>query len=76
MREPRFFPLFPKCRGLSIITSLNKSGDDTVVSVLLFNSKEEADASIVTSRQFVKENGVESLYQLQELIAGEVVVKG
>ncbi|MCR4328709.1 MAG: hypothetical protein NUV53_04335 [Patescibacteria group bacterium] len=70
-----FLPVVSKLPGF-VDYHVIKSGDDIIVSVLLFNSKEEADASIAVSSQFVKDNDLGSLYQLQELIAGEVVVKG
>ncbi|OGN29918.1 MAG: hypothetical protein A3A33_01180 [Candidatus Yanofskybacteria bacterium RIFCSPLOWO2_01_FULL_49_25] len=53
-----------------------KSAEDMIVSVLLFNSKAEADASIVMSKQWIADNGFDALYQLEEMTVGEVVVRG
>ena len=53
-----------------------KTEEETIVSVLKFNSKAEADASTETSSQWVKQNGFDALYQLQEIFSGEVVVEG
>ncbi|MEK7137883.1 MAG: hypothetical protein AAB787_00085 [Patescibacteria group bacterium] len=53
-----------------------KTEEEMIVSVLKFNSKAEADASTETSSQWVKQNGFDALYQLQEIFSGEVVVEG
>ena len=70
-----FLPVVSKIPGF-IDYHLITSGDGMLVSVLLFKSKAEGDASTAASRQWVKDNKFDSLYQLQELISGEVVVKG
>ncbi len=71
----RFLPLVSQMPGF-ISYNLVKSGDSTTVSILSFNSKLEADASTTASTQWIKENNLGALYQLEELITGEVVVKG
>ena len=53
-----------------------KSADDMITSVLLFESKEGADASTAMSKQWIHDNGFDTLYQLQDLTSGDVVVKG
>jgi len=45
-----------------------------ITSVLLFDSKEGADASTAMSKQWIADNGFDALYQLQEMSAGEVVM--
>ncbi len=70
-----FVPAVSKMSGF-VDYHMIKSEDNTVTSVILFNSKAEGDASISMSAQWVKDNGVESLYQVQEIITGEVVAKG
>lgn len=70
-----FVPAVSKMPGF-VDYHMIKSEGDTVTSVILFNSKSEGDASVAMSAQWVKDNGVESLYQVQEIITGEVVAKG
>jgi heme-degrading monooxygenase HmoA len=70
-----FLPVISKMPGF-IDYHMIKSGGDTITSVILFNSKEECDASVAMGSQWVKDNTVDSLYQIQEMITGEVAVKG
>ena len=70
-----FLPAVAKVPGF-VDYHVIKSADDMITSVLLFDSKEGADASTALSKQWIKDNGFEALYQLQDLTAGEVVVKG
>lgn len=70
-----FLPVVSKMPGFARYRVLRTS-DDMIVSILKFNSKAEADASTATSAQWVKDNGFDALYQLQEIFSGEVVVEG
>lgn len=70
-----FLPAVSKVPGF-VDYHVIKSADDMITSVLLFDSKEGADASTTLSKQWIHDNGFDTLYELQDLTAGEVVVKG
>ncbi len=70
-----FLPAVAKLPGF-VDYHVIKSGDEQITSVLLFDSKAEADASTALSKQWILDNGFDALYQLEDLNAGEVVVKG
>ena len=70
-----FLPMVAKVPGF-VDYHLITSAEDMITSVLLFDSKEGADASTALSKQWIKDQGFDDLYQLQEISEGEVVVKG
>ena len=70
-----FLPMVARVPGF-VDYHLITSADDMITSVLLFDSKEGADASTALSKQWIKDQGFDDLYQLQEISEGEVVVKG
>ncbi len=70
-----FLPVVSKMPGF-VDYHVIKASEDMLVSVLLFKSKAEGDASSATSKQWVIDNKIDSFFQLQELTAGEVVVQG
>ncbi|OGN29931.1 MAG: hypothetical protein A3A33_01245 [Candidatus Yanofskybacteria bacterium RIFCSPLOWO2_01_FULL_49_25] len=67
-----WFKFYPSWRPFTI--NLAIAADDMITSVLLFDSKEGADASTAMSKQWIADNGFDALYQLQEMSAGEVVM--
>lgn len=70
----KFLPVVSKLPGF-ISYRMIKSAADMVVSISSFDSEAEGKASTVTSFSWVKENGFDLLYQVQEVIEGEVVVE-
>ncbi len=70
-----FLPMISKLPGF-VSYNIIKAAEDMVVSILSFASEAEGKASTVTAFAWVKENGFDALYQVQEVIEGEVVVEG
>lgn len=71
--QMQFLPLVSKMAGF-VDYHVVKAGPDMIVSILQFTSEAEAAASTAMSLAWVNTNGFDSLYQLQELISGDVVV--
>ena len=72
--KSKFLPMISKLPGF-ISYRVIKSAADVVVSILSFESEAEGKASTVKAFSWVKENGFGLLYQVQEVIEGEVIVE-
>ena len=66
-----FVPIISKLPGF-VSYSIIRIDPNTLASISTFNSKAEADVSTEEAKKWVIDNGVQSMYNLQEIIAGEV----